>query len=239
MMRIVTAVVMLMFLAGTALAGGSLLKDGKRAPEVVINEKGEEVTSRVTPTVSSTSLIAVKKPKTKKFEVHDIITIIVREESRSRNEADAEVDKEASLKIELAEWIRFKKSRGGMMRKLAPDAGVAAGAPTIDLKVKGKFDNEADVARKDSFLTKIAAKVVDVKPNGNLVLEAKRFIQTDEEKISMTLTGTVRPADVAVDNSVSSTNVADLAVTKTTKGMARDGQKRGWLVRLFQAISPF
>ncbi|NIA22512.1 MAG: hypothetical protein GWP05_11245 [Anaerolineaceae bacterium] len=189
--------------------------------------------------MSSTSLIAVKKPKTKKFEVHDIITIIVREESRSRNEADGEVDKVANLKVELADWIRFKKSHSGLRTKLVPDAGVATAAPTIDLKAKGKIDNEGDVERKDSFLTKIAAKIVDVKPNGNLVLEAKRYIQTDDEKIAMTLTGTVRPEDVAVDNSVSSSNVADLAVTKTTKGMARDGQKRGWLVRLFQAISPF
>ncbi len=107
------------------------------------------------------------------------------------------------------------------------------------LFVRSEMSCEGDVERKDSFLTKIAATIVDVKPNGNLVLEAKRYIQTDEEKISMTLTGTVRPADVAVDNSVSSSNVADLAVTKTTKGIARDGQKRGWLVRLFQAISPF
>ncbi|NIA22513.1 MAG: hypothetical protein GWP05_11250 [Anaerolineaceae bacterium] len=44
MMRIATAAATLLFLAGSALAGGSLFKDGKRAPEVVINEKGEEVT---------------------------------------------------------------------------------------------------------------------------------------------------------------------------------------------------
>ena len=48
-MRIVTAAAIVLFLAGSALAGGSLLKDGKTAPQVVINEKGEEVTSRTTP----------------------------------------------------------------------------------------------------------------------------------------------------------------------------------------------
>ena len=238
-MRMATAMTVVLLLAGTALAGGSLFKDGKTAPEVLVNEKGEEVTSRGTPTVSSTSLIAVKKPKTRKFEVHDIITIIVREESNSKSEADASTAKEASLNAELKEWIQFKTERGGKSRKLIPDAGIAATTPTIDVSAKAEFEGEGDVARKDSFLTKIAATVVDVKPNGNLVLEAKRFIQTDDEKISMTLTGMVCPTDVGVDNTVSSTNVADLAVTKATSGIARDGQKRGWLVRLLHAISPF
>jgi len=240
-MRMATAMTVVLLMAGTTLEGSSLFKDGKTAPEVVVNEKGEEVTSRGTPTVSSASLISVKKPKTKKFKVHDIITIIVREESRSKSEADASTSKEASLTAELKEWIQLKHMGRDDARdlKLIPDAGIAATTPSIDVSAKGEFEGEGDVERKDSFLTKIAATVVDVKPNGNLVLEAKRFIQTDDEKISMSLTGTVRPADVAVDNSVSSTNVADLAVTKTTSGVARDGQKRGWLVRLLQAISPF
>ena len=145
------------------------------------------------------------------------------------------------MTAELKEWIQLQRMGrdDGRRLKLRPDAGIAATTPSIDVSAKGEFAGEGDVERKDSFLTKIAAKVVDVKPNGNLVLEAKRYIQTDDEKISMTLTGMVRPADVAVDNTVSSTNVADLAVTKTTSGIARDGQKRGWLVRLLHAISPF
>ncbi|MBN2582951.1 MAG: flagellar basal body L-ring protein FlgH [Planctomycetes bacterium] len=223
----------------TPVLGGSLLKDGKTAPTTVVNEKGEEISVRSAPTVSGVSLIAVAKPETRKFNVHDIITIIVREESSSKTSADSAADKKASIKTELKEWIQFKKERGGESRKLLADPGVAAQTPTIDASGQTKYEGEGEVNRKDSFLTKISAMVVDVKPNGTLVIEAKRFIQMDDEKINMTLTGMVRPDDVSVDNTVNSTSVADLVVTKKTEGIARDAAKHGWLIRLIEAINPF
>jgi len=78
-----------------------------------------------------------------------------------------------------------------------------------------------------------------VKPNGTLVIEARRFIQMDDEKITMTLTGMVRPDDISIINTVNSTSVADLVVTKKTEGVARNAAKQGWLIRLVQAINPF
>jgi flagellar L-ring protein precursor FlgH len=236
--RIVLAMLFAVWWA-VAVQAESLLKEGKTAPASVVDEKGQEVPVRSSPTVSTVSLIAVGKPETRKFNIHDIITIIVREESTSKTSADSSAEKKASINTELKDWIQFKVEGDGKSRKLLTDPGIATRTPSIDASGQTKYEGEGEVNRKDSFLTKISATVIDVKPNGTLVIEARRFIQMDDEKITMTLTGMVRPDDISPINTVNSTSVADLVVTKKTEGVARNAAKQGWLIRLVQAINPF
>jgi len=236
--RIVLAMLCAVWWA-VAVQAESLLKEGKTAPASVVDEKGQEVPVRSSPTVSTVSLIAVGKPETRKFNIHDIITIIVREESTSKTSADSSAEKKASINTELKDWIQFKVEGDGKSRKLLTDPGIAPRTPSIDASGQTKYEGEGEVNRKDSFLTKISATVIDVKPNGTLVIEARRFIQMDDEKITMTLTGMVRPDDISPINTVNSTSVADLVVTKKTEGVARNAAKQGWLIRLVQAINPF
>jgi len=234
-----TGVVLLVALAATGAVAGeksSLLKSGKTVPPPLVNAKGEEVRGSAVPAVATTSLIAVEEPEARTFDIHDIITIIVREESSSKSETDASSEKKFTMNADLKEWLKFHDN--GTLR-IMPDEGIAATNPKIDVTLGRKYEGEGDASTKDSFLTKIAAEVIDVKPNGNLVLEARRHIEHNDEKISMTLTGVVRPGDVSVTNTVNSTSVANLAVSKQTQGIARDGQKRGWLIRLLEAVNPF
>ncbi len=226
------AVVVLLTLAALVQAE-SLFRSGRTAPEPVVNERGEEVTVRTAPTLRTVSMISVEEPQPRQFNVHDQITVIVREESSSRSENESEIAKDAALKANLREWILFKDKR------LIPDEGIASNTPAIDVSGSAEYEGSAEVTRKDSFIGRITVKVIDVKPNGVLVIEGTNSVQMDEEKIVMTLTGSIRPADVRGDNTVSSSTVADLAVTKTTEGIASDGARHGWLVRLFRAISPF
>jgi flagellar L-ring protein precursor FlgH len=215
----------------------SLLKSGKTTPPPVVNEKGEEIYATAQPTVATVSIIAVEKPKPRDFQLHDVITIIVREESSSKSEADASTEKDFKVSADLKEWIKLHDK--GTTLRIVPDEGIAALNPKVDVSMKRSYEGEGDASTKDSFLTKIAAEVIDIKPNGNLVLEAKRYIQSNDEKITMTLTGTVSPKDVGVTNTVNSSSVTNLSVVKKTEGIARSGQKRGWLVRLLDLINPF
>lgn len=237
-MRNTLAIGVLVAMATAVWAGGgsSLLKSGRTAPPPLVNEQGEEIIASGEATIANTSLIAVRKPEPRKFALHDIVTIIVREESTSKSEADASAKKEFKLGADLKEWMKFHEN--GTLR-IMPDEGIAATNPKIDVSMDREYSGEGDAERKDSFLTKIAAEVIDVKPNGNLVLEAKRYIESDDEKITMALTGMVQPEDISVTNTVNSTNVANLTVSKQTQGIARDGQKRGWLIRLLEAVNPF
>jgi flagellar L-ring protein precursor FlgH len=98
---------------------------------------------------------------------------------------------------------------------------------------------EATVDRTDSLTARITAEVIDVKPNGTLVLQAKQRIKTDDEEQQFVFTGTGRVEDVGVDNTILSTQLYDKDVTKTHTGAVRDTTKRGLIPKLLDLINPF
>ena len=85
----------------------------------------------------------------------------------------------------------------------------------------------------------MTARILDIKPNGNLVLEAEATQQFDDEVSLMTLTGVCRSSDVTPDNTVLSTQVADLSVKVKNTGAVRDGSNRGWLHRIIDVTKPW
>lgn len=238
-MRTPLAMILVLAIAASVTAGAksSLLKSGKTAPPPVINDRGEEIISTEVATVANTSLVAVKKPEPRKFSLHDHITIIVREESSSKTKADSEQSKELTVTAKIKEWMKFRRKGGNV--SIMPDEGIAATTPGVNVKMKRESEGEGEATTKDSFLTKITTEIIDIKPNGNLVVEAITHVEHNDEKITLTLTGVVAPKNVSVSDTVESSSVARLTVTKKTEGIARDGQKRGWLHRLFDAITPF
>ena len=102
------------------------------------------------------------------------------------------------------------------------------------------FKGEATVDRTDSYTQRVGAEVIDVKPNGTLVLQAMKTIQTDEEEQSVILSGVCRAEDItAGDNTVLSTALHDHELTKTHRGSVRNATRKGWGGKLLDAISPF
>jgi flagellar L-ring protein precursor FlgH len=95
------------------------------------------------------------------------------------------------------------------------------------------------VSEKEEVLYRIAATVVDVLPNGNLVLEAQKEIQTNREVWTYTLTGTIRSQDINRDNTALSENIANLQIKKTQSGKVYDSTKRPWGTRLYDMFFPF
>ena len=59
------------------------------------------------------------------------------------------------------------------------------------------YKSQGDASRKDTFTSRVTAQVLDVKPNGTLVLEARKFIRIDTETLNIVLTGTCRKDDIA------------------------------------------
>jgi flagellar L-ring protein precursor FlgH len=79
-----------------------------------------------------------------------------------------------------------------------------------------------------------------VKPNGNLVLEAKKNVQIgDDEGYTISLTGECRGEDVTPQNTVLSTQVADAEIKVENRGAAKDASQRGWLKKLGDKLRLF
>jgi flagellar L-ring protein precursor FlgH len=178
------------------------------------------------------SLIAVEAPRPRKIKVNDLITVVIREEKRATSDSDLKRDKKWEIAAELKKWIRLNEAH-----KLVPQI-FPAGNPAVDLEYDDKYEGKGKVGRKDTLITRITAKVVDVKPNGILVLEANKDIGVDEDRQIATLTGICRSEDVTAQNTILSTQLADAKINIQHSGPARDAARRGWLARIWDFIRP-
>lgn len=184
------------------------------------------------PLLEGHSFSAVKVKPPRQFRVHDLITIIIREQRKYESESELESEKEFKIRSTLDAFLKIDDCRLGA--STFPD-----GKPNIDYKFNSELKNEAEKDREDRLVTRITASIIDIKPNGNLVLEAKARVRFDDEDSSVTLLGVARSGDVNPDNTILSTQLADKEIIVHNTGAVRDGSRRGWIPRLLDTIRPF
>ncbi|MBN1511177.1 MAG: flagellar basal body L-ring protein FlgH [Phycisphaerae bacterium] len=182
-------------------------------------------------TIETNSLIAVPVLPPKGFQMHDLVTIIVRHQRSFESDADLESKKKYEIQSELDAFLKFAEGGWGA-------ANFRRGKPNVDYKFDSKVTNEAGTSRDDRLTTRITAEIIDVKPNGTIVLQARNEVKFEEESSVMTLTGICRKEDVTPDNSVLSTQLADLRIDVQNTGAVRDGSRRGWLTTLLDILRP-
>ena len=219
---------------GISTASAQTTSLAKRNPETQPAETpGREGSPyKGNPKLERHSLIAVKVQPPKKFHVHDLITVIVRQQAKYESDGSLNSKKEADIESKLDAFINFVD--GGL--------GAAAfrrGKPNIKFELDMELKNKAKKDREDRFVTRITAEIIDVKPNGNLVIEARARQIFEDEITCMALSGICRNVDVTPDNTLLSTQLADLNLEVKNHGAVRDGSSRGWLQKLLDRTKPF
>ena len=101
------------------------------------------------------------------------------------------------------------------------------------------FNGTATLNTNRTFTDQLAVTVVDIMPNGNLVVEGYRSRVVQGEERVLRVTGVVRQQDVGVGNVVASGNVANFRVSYLGRGPATRMTKQGYVGRLVNAINPF
>jgi flagellar L-ring protein precursor FlgH len=168
----------------------------------------------------------------RELQQHDIITVIVDYRTRMLSEGDAENRKTSSLTAVLSSWIRFD----GKSIKAAPQND---GDPRVAGTYNSQYRTESDVELRDTLTFRIAAEIIEIRPNGNLYIEGNWNIRNNEEHWKIFLSGEVRREAIAPDRTVSSEAIANLDIHKEEVGQVRDGYARGWLGRWYDKYKPF
>ena len=182
------------------------------------------------------SLFAVKDPEPRTFAVHDLVTIVVSEQSKSKSTADAKADKNWETSAAVDAWISMDPTAFGEGFFTPLSSGEL---PSLGIGGDKTFKGKGNYNRADDFSARVTAEVVEVRPNGLLVLEARREIANDGETQVIVLSGICRPEDVDTNNQVQSQRVADAVIKKTTTGQLRDTTEKGALAKLIDAIFAF
>ena len=102
------------------------------------------------------------------------------------------------------------------------------------------FDGEGDSSQRNQLDGSVSVVVVDVMPNGYLIVEGEKWIGINQGEEFIKVSGIVRPQDVRYDNSVLSTQLANANIAYRGKGALADSNTQGWLARFFNSpIWPF
>ena len=104
---------------------------------------------------------------------------------------------------------------------------------------KNDFSGTGTTARQGSLTGTLTVQVVDVLPNGNLVIGGRQAVKINNEIQVLNLRGLVDPRAVADDNSVLSSQVADARIEFSGVGVVAGKQRPGWLARILDVIAPF
>ena len=195
--------------------------NGPWAP-TMLDDEGLPVTNAL----ESTSLFAFAPEKPRIFKEHDLVQIIVRETTRIESFQGLETEKEYGL---IAGVEAFPGLNDYDLLKYT---GLEAAG-------EKEFEGEGEYAREDNLTTRLAAEVIEILPNGNLVIEARTRIKTDEEEMYTQLTGVCRPEDITAANSILSNQIFDLQVEKLHFGQVRDAANKGILARVLDAVFAF
>jgi flagellar L-ring protein precursor FlgH len=166
------------------------------------------------------------------FKANDLITVIVDVSSTLNSDGQMDRNKTGYGDLALVNWIKFYHG------KLGAD-GQSNGEPHIRGELDNKLQSKANLQTSDALKFHIACRVVDIRPNGNLVLEGRRTVNNNEENWDYSLTGEVRPQSILPGRTVLSDNIADLRIIKKETGHVRDGYRRGWALEWLDKWQPF
>jgi flagellar L-ring protein precursor FlgH len=156
--------------------------------------------------------------------IGDVLTIVINESSKVDNKAKRDLKKETDREVVF----------NGELGNFA-DLGEFGLSASSSNELKGK----ADYKDERSFTDSITVVVMDVLPNGNLVVMGTRDRNIAGDIQTIEVSGIVRPSDVAFGNTVRSDRVANFHIVTRHKGTAAPFNRPGWLGRIFDIIWPF
>jgi flagellar L-ring protein precursor FlgH len=231
-LQIIIALTALSLMAGAGVASTKAKKKKKESAAAAAAEPAQPAPAAPRQTNGSlfmdgapgADLLSDFRPR----RVGDIVFIDILESSAASVSSGAKNDRQSG-------------ALGGAVIGAAPlPPNIAGGAGAI-IGALGtrKFEGKGSTERKSDLRARIAARVVEVLPNGDLQIEAEKTVKINKEEEVLELSGLVRQRDVLADNAVPSTAVADLRVKLNGKGVASAHNAPGWLARLIEKISPF
>lgn len=167
---------------------------------------------------------------TKARNVGDLITVVISENTN----VDLKDDRSMNKATSISEGFSFAGKTSG---------GLGAQGSSANLDVSNNSDRDfqggASFRSEREFVDRVTVTVMDVLPNGNLVLSGKRRVWIAGEEVTLVLTGIARNIDIGPDNALQSRFISELRLQYESEGAPKHFTKQGRLGRLGNRLWPF
>jgi flagellar L-ring protein precursor FlgH len=154
--------------------------------------------------------------------IGDILTVIIREQHKVENRERTDRSNETSLSAKLD--------------ALEVGKGIFTELPELGVSQSRSFRGDARQQNDSTMEARIAVTVLDVLPNGNLVVSGRRTVRNHDEEKTLRVSGVVRPQDVTAANTVLSSQVAEARVAIEGEGGNTQYTTRGPVGQFFHML---
>jgi flagellar L-ring protein precursor FlgH len=158
--------------------------------------------------------------------VGDTITVKITESTSASTKSNDKLDQSNAQKASLA------ASTGFFGRALPGAADLSASSSTA-------FSGKGEAANNNVFSGNMTVTVIDVMPNGNLLVSGEKQVAVGHEQEFVRISGVVNPNFVDASNTVESSKIADARIEYKSSGQVSEGLSMGWLARFFLNVMPF
>lgn len=167
----------------------------------------------------------------------DIVLVTVSQETKGSSTASTDSTRSSSISATIKRLLGFEDQANNLTgyTNIATDGTVGDWDPDpmIEAESENSFSGEGTTERSDTLEATISAVVTDVLSNGNLHIYGSQRVSLNNESRVLTVQGIVRPSDIAIDNTIDSSRIADARIDFDGRGVVADKQRPGWGMRLF------
>lgn len=148
-------------------------------------------------------------------QVGDAITVVILESTR----ASSKLENNSSRQSQVGGGF----SAGGIDESASLDFG-------------GSYSGKGEVVRSEQFVAQMTATVIELLPNGDLMIEGRQQMRINRENTEIGLRGRIRPQDISAQNSVLSSRIAEAEIDYNGKGFVSRSAKPGILTRILRFL---
>ena len=156
--------------------------------------------------------------------VGDILTILLVEKTDAKKSASTATSRDTEVTIPDPTLFGGTVEIGG--RNILNNS----------LSSANSFDGEGDSSQSNELDGNITVSVVEVLPNGNLMIQGEKWISINQGEEYIRLQGVVRPIDIRADNTVFSTQVGNILIDYGGTGTLANSNRKGWLAEFFTSV---
>ena len=160
-------------------------------------------------------------------QIGDLVTIAISEQASALTSGSLSQSRSSSSDSAVTNLLGVMAPLGGLPNLFNQDSA-------------SNLDGSGSTGRQMAVTAVVTAHVVEVMPNGNLIIEGTKEISVNAERQLVVIRGVVRQADLRTDNSVSSDRIAIMDLRVNGKGVVNEAIRRpNALYRIFRRLLPF
>jgi flagellar L-ring protein precursor FlgH len=161
----------------------------------------------------------------RRIGVGDVVTIRISESTSAVQEASTRTQKESQLNTDLlSAWDQVANVLGSETLRKQYEVGIRG---------DDEYSGAGQTSRRSTFKTIVTGIVTEILENGNLFVIAEHELKINQEIQTIRLSGIIRPADIEIDNSVHSHQIAKAEISINGAGIVGSKQTPGMLTKMF------